>query len=213
MDYEKLINEVKEKIDQGFDKMERQIKNPSMIDRYSLAATYKAIKFSDAIITLCRSGLVDESMPILRSLIEHSINMRWIMIKNTKNKLKKYLNDLGEKGFGEEWTNGSLLKRMEDVGFKNRDYYDFCVKFTYSFSHVNASSLNWSEVINHPKLQKSRMSPQATYAVVAQMLGHVMKALDDHFNGYFKDYNSIWNQINVDPQIREKFERARKLLA
>lgn len=207
---EKLVFEAKQLIDDGFDRLGRSINSPSLLDRYFLAATYKAVRFCDSILILCKEGMTDEALPILRSLIEHSINMRWIAHKDSKERLKQYMNDLGEKGFGAPWTNTNLVDRMKEVGFKSRDYFDFCVKLTYSYAHVNASSLRWGEVINHPQLSKEKWSPDALYVAVAQMLGHVLKALDTHFTGNFKGSDDIWNQISVDKDIRKKIEEVKK---
>lgn len=205
-----LMYKAKQLIDDGFNKLGRSITNPSLLDRYFLAATYKAVRFSDSIAVLCEQGMTDEALPILRSLIEHSINMRWIAHKDSKDRLKQYMNDLGEKGFGAPWTNVTLVDRMEEVGFRSRDYYDFCVKLTYSYAHVNASSLRWGEVFDHPQLSKEKWSPDALYIVVAQMLGHVLKALDTHFKGNFKGSDNIWKQISVDKDIRKKVEEVKK---
>lgn len=207
---EKLVKSAKQFIDDGFDKMGKTLNSPSLLDRYFLAATYKAVRFSDSISVLCKRGMTDEALPILRSLIEHSINMRWIAHKDSKQRLKQYMDDLGEKGFGIPWTNINLIDRMKEVGFNNRDYFDFCVKVTYSYAHVNASSLRWGEVIDHPQLSKEKWSPDALYVVIAQMLGHVLKALDIHFTGNFKGHDDIWKQISVDKDIRKKYDLVRK---
>lgn len=205
MNYEVLIKENKKKIENSFNEIGSEIKNPTMIDMYLKVATSKAMRFIDAIIFLCKKNFVNESLPILRSLIEHSINMRWIMEKDTNNRLKDYLSDFSKNKLGERWTNTDLLKRMEEIGFKkNRDYYDFVVRHTYSFAHVNASSLDWHEVIS--ELSKDRMSPNAIYSIVAQMLGHIVKALSIHYGDSFNFYNAIWDKIKVDRTVREKFE-------
>lgn len=120
------------------------------------------------------------------------------------------MKDLGEKDFGALWTNTNLHDRMQEVGFKDRDYFDFCVKLTYSYAHVNATSLKWGEVIDHPQLSKDKWSPDALCVVVAQMLGHVIMALDTHFTDKFRGYDDIWNQISVDKDIRKKVEKIRK---
>lgn len=210
--HRKLVDTAKQMIDKGFDLLGRSIDNPSILDRYMLAATYKAVRLSDAVLALCKQGITDEALPTLRSLIEHAMNMRWIINKDTNKRLKLYLNDFSKKGFGEPWTKVNLHDRMVEVGFKDRAYFDFCVKLTYSYAHVNASSLKWGEVIDHPKLSKERWSPDVLYVVVAQMLGHVVKALDTHFPGKFSRYNEIWKQIRVDKDIRKKVEKLRKSL-
>ena len=207
---EVLVHHAKQLINRGFDSLGRSIDKPILLDRYFVAATYKAIRFCDAILVLCEQGMTDEALPILRSLIEHSINMRWIADKDSEKRLKAYMDDLGEKGFGAPWTETKLDKRMEDVGFGSRDYYEYCVKVTYSYAHVNASSLKWGEVFDHPQLSKEKWSPEALYQVTAQMLGHVLKALDTHFSGHFKTYDEIWKQIKVDKNIRKKIEKIKQ---
>jgi len=190
----------------------RSIKNPSLLDRYLLAATYKTIRFCEAITVLCENGLTDEALSVLRSFIENTINMRWIINKDSDKRLKQYLNDLGDKGFGAPWTDVNLHDRMYEIGFKDKTYFDFCVKLTYSHAHANASSLRWNEVFDDPRLSKEKWTPGSLYVVVAQMLGHVLKALDSHFTGNFKGYDDIWNQIKVDKNFRRKVEKMRESL-
>lgn len=203
---EKLVKEMIDYINEGFNKMGRVINNATVLDKYLIASTLKAVRFSNAILLLCHTGFTDESLSILRSLIEHSINIRWIMHKDTKIRLKSYMDDLGKKGFGTRWSEKDFFSRMQELGF-GRDYYDFCVKPTYSYSHVNSSSLIWAEVYDDSRLSKERFSPDAIFQVVAQMLGHVIKSLDIQFKGYFSDYNNFWSQIKVDKNIRKKINK------
>ncbi len=110
---------------------------------------------------------------------------------------------------GEEWTDTNLLDRMKDVGFKDRDYFDYCIKLTYAYSHINATSLIWGEVYDDPRLSNQKFTPEAIYGVTAQMLGHVIKALNCKFTDHFTEYNDIWNQIKVDKDIRTKMEKVK----
>lgn len=208
-----LIDSALNDIDQGFDSFpNRQISDPTFLDRYLLASTYHAIRLSKAIISLCESGFTNESIPVLRTLIEHSINMRWITNKNTKNRLKEYMYDLEEKGFGAKWTTVNLHDRMLEVGFKSSSYYNFCVRVTYDYAHANSTCLNWGEVIDHPQLNADRWSSESLYAVVVQMLAHVMKALDTRYEGQFGNFNQLWSKVPVDPQIDSKIAEVREKL-
>lgn len=197
-------------IDAGFDQMDRKIENASLLDRYLIAASTKAVRLADTILFLGDHGITDEAFPVLRSLVEHTINMRWITEEDTEQRLKMFMGDLGKAKFGAPWAGKSLDKRMEDVGFGDRSYYDFCVKLTYSYAHVNASSLRWGEVFDDNRLSKNRWTPDALYSIVAQMLGHVMKALESHYEGHFDEYNNLWKQIKVDKDIGKKIEAVRK---
>jgi len=207
MDYELLIQKARKKIDEGFNKMGRKIENPSFLERYLIAAALKAIKLSDVVVFLCKNNFNDESIIVLRSLIEHSLNMHWIMKENTEIRLREYLSNLGKIDFRGYWTTKKFNKRMEDIGF-NKEYYDFVVKITYAYSHVNASSLEWNKVINDDRLKGEPFSAQAIYSIVAQMLGHVLKSLDMQFKGFFHSYNDVWGQIKVDrSSIKERLEK------
>lgn len=207
-----LIDLAINKIDQGFDVFDHQISNPTFLDRYLLASTYHAVRLSKAIISLCELGFTNESISILRTLIEHSINMRWITNKNTDNRLKEYMYDLKERGFGEKWTGVNLHDRMLEIGFKSNSYYDLCVKVTYSYAHANATCLNWGEVISHPQLTGDRWSSESLYAVVVQMLAHVMKALDCRYKGHFGSFNQLWSKVPVDSKIDLKIAELRRKL-
>ena len=206
-----LINKAKEYIDEGFSKMNREVKDPRLLGRYVLAATYKAIRLSDAIILLCKNGKVEEAIPTLRSLMEHVINMCWITNKGSETRLQKYMSVLGNYKFGSIWTNEKLDMRMRELGFDD-DYYDFCMKVTYDYSHVNATALRWGEVFEHPQLSKKGWSPEALYMVTAQMLGHVIKTLDKTFPGYFDGYRNIWSKIRVEKKMRKKVEELKETI-
>lgn len=192
-------------IETGFEKVGNVIPS-SLVDRYLRVAICKIINLEKSISILCEQGYTDESMIILRSFIEHSINISWIMQKDSLQRVRTYiLKDDLSKGFGQYWTEKKLINRMKDIGFESRDYYDFCVKPTYSYAHVNSSSLKWNKVFDDPRLDSKPFSPEAIYQVEAQMLGHVLKALNTQFNGYFDKYEEIWKCIKVDKNVRKKF--------
>lgn len=206
MDYKKVFEDSIEEIFKEFEKMGQQIKNSNVIDRYLIAAIYKVVRLSKSIILLCENGRSDEALIILRSLIEHTVNMRWVMTKDTKNRVKMYLSDLSKKEFGKEWTPLKLPDRMSQIGFLDRDYFDFCVKLTYSYAHVNASSLRWGEVYNDPRLNEDAWEPEGIYQVAIQMTGHIMCALNTRYINYFKNYKELWEKIPVDKDIRKKVD-------
>jgi len=212
MDYKQLLQSSVQDIYLEFEKMGGQIQNPTLVDRYLCAATYKATRLTNAILLLCENQKAEDALIILRSLVEHTINMRWIMTSNTKERIKDYVN-AETKSFGAKWTKASLSDRMTKVGFEDRDYFDFCVKLTYSYAHVNSSSLRWGEVYDDPRLNKDGWPPDALYQVVIQMLGHIMLALNTQYPNYFKNYEELWRKIPVDRDIRKKFEEIKEKFA
>lgn len=208
MNYKLLVEKAKKYINKGSANMGGKIENVRMLDldHYMVASTFKAIRLTEAIVKLCEADFTEESLPILRSLIEHTINMRWIMAKDTEKRLQQYLRDWDKKRFGERWTNINLADRMSEIGFKDRNYFDFVVKYTYSYAHVNASTLDWEKVMYKKRRYKKR-SPQYIYSIVAQMLGHVLFALNTKYKGKFNYYREIWSHIKgSDKDIREELE-------
>jgi len=196
-----LIQKSKEYIDQGFDAFARKIQTEDRIGGFLVLCTIRAAGLSDAIVHLCKAGFTNESLPILRSLIETAVNMRWIMNKDTEERLKQYYANLAEdKWYGQPWTSVNLRRRMKEIGFKGKleSYYDLVVKFCHDYTHGGARTLPYRRLI--PKTTKPSMSAGAIYAITSQMLGHVLKALNDYWPGKFDSYKVIWKAIkNFQP--------------
>ncbi len=195
--YLDLIQKSKQYIDQGFDTFGRELQIKDQIAGFLVLCTFRATGLSDAIIHLCKAGFTDESLPILRSLIETAVNMRWIMNKDTKERLRQYYANLDKnKWYGEPWTSVNLRERMKQIGFKGKleEYYDLVVKFCHDYTHGGARTLPHHRLI--PKAsKKTLMSADAIYAITSQMVGHVLKALNEHWPGKFDSYKVIWKAI------------------
>ena len=92
--YLDLIQRSKEYIDQGFDAFNREMPREDRIGGFLVFCMIRAVRLSNAIIHLCKADFTDESLPILRSLIETAVNMRWIMNKDTEERLEQYYTNL-----------------------------------------------------------------------------------------------------------------------
>lgn len=199
--YLTLIEKAKQYIDQGFDSFEREIQTKDKIGLFLVLSTIRAARLSDAIIHLCKADFTNESLPILRSLIETAVNIRWIMNKDTEERLKQYYANLAEdKWYGKPWTSVNLKDRMKEIGFKDKFqlYYNLVVKFCHDYTHGGVGTLPYRRLV--PKATRTSMSADAIYAVTSQMLGHVLKALNDYWSGKFNSYKVIWKAIkNFQP--------------
>ena len=202
--YKDLIQDIKTGIDVCADKMGREIRNAHPIDKFLIAGTWKAVRLCDSIVLLCESGFSDESFPALRSMIEISVNMRWIMNRDTDTRLAQYLSDLDNTEFGSWWTNTNLQLRMKEIGFHD-DYYKFVTRFAYSFSHVNAKTLNWSVI--QKNFSSITFSPEAIYAIIAQMLIGAMIALDVRYPGHFVMYKDYAKKIPITKTLGRKYNK------
>ena len=87
---------------------------------------------------------------------------------------------------------------MREIGFKDKkgrfeSFYDSVVKYCHDYTHGGAGTLPYRRLI--PKATKTSMSADAIYAITSQMLGHVLKALNEHWPGKFDSYKVIWKAI------------------
>ncbi|MHC1717006.1 MAG: DUF5677 domain-containing protein [Candidatus Dojkabacteria bacterium] len=187
--YEKLILDLIKKTDLVFDDIGREL--PRSGETMVLEALgFTSFHIASAIILLCRNGFSQEAMILLRSLIENTVNLKWILNKEKEERIGLYFHDIKEEGFGAGWTEGKNLEmRMSELGFK-REYYDKVVKVTHSFSHVNAESLDWSSV----KSGYPRIGEEAILAVVYQMLGHVLEVLNKNISEKFS-YKEVFEEL------------------
>jgi len=206
MDHILFIEEIQKKFREAFTRRGKIIQE-SPVDYYLLAATVKGVRFTESILLLLRSGLVNESLPILESFLEHTVNMRWIMERETPVRLNKYLSDLKQASFGGFWTRLSLINRMKEIGLEQA-YYDYLLKYIYSFTHIDPNSLGWFELSGPSDTRRSpQISPAAVSSVTAYLLGHMARALSVRYGTAFHFYQEIWDRLRKDREERTQYKR------
>lgn len=190
--YRKLVKTARKKIKNGLKQIDKNEIKKSQVKAYLFVVASKSTNLLDAITLLCKKNFNSEAIIILRTLVENSINMRWITQKDTPNRLEKFIGEQGsnlDSGFGNEWA-VNLWERMKSLGFP-RDYYDYVVKLCTEHVHVNFSSLEWNKIF---PLKKNKPKDEAIYSIAAQMLGHTMQALDTGYKEIF-DYKEIFKKM------------------
>lgn len=187
--YKKLILQTIKKSDNVFDEIGRTL--PKTQENTIIEGLgYTSFHIASAIILLTDNGFNQEATILLRSLIENTINLKWIL-KDTNKRIFLYFQDISEKGFGETWANRNLKERLIEVGFPE-EYYDKVLKVTHSFSHTNAESLDWSNI----KEDYPLFSSNAILVVTYQMLGHVIEVLEKNISPKFDFAKEIFSNIN-----------------
>lgn len=207
----KLINQGIAGIYSDFYEIKKKNRGLTNEDKFMLSLASKGIDLIKAITTLLKNNFNSEALILVRSLTEHSVNMRWILEDKSGKRKEDYLAELDKSNnfeFGVKWTNVDLSRRMEEIGFTNRDYYDFLVKFTYGFAHVNASSIDWRHLLN--KKDRNNFSADGIYPAMVQMVGHILKALNSRHENNFKLFEKMWKSINTNKDIRKDFEKVIK---
>ena len=186
--YLAIIKEARQFIFNGLNKTDSLRNNE--IEIFLELSSIRALLLTDAIIELCKQGFSSESLAILRPMIETSVNMRWIMKQDTSNRISSYMAALDDP-YGSFWTVTSLKKRMIEIGF-SKEYYNLIVKRCHDFIHGNASSLPF-DFVDFKKY--SPVHPNAVLIIVAQMLAHVLTALNSNWSECFSEYSTVFEKL------------------
>lgn len=187
--YRNLIIELIRNSDATFDKIGRNLPNtPQNILIEQLG--YTSFHIAGAILLLTENKFNQEATILLRSLIENTINLKYILNKNTTERIRQFLRITSKISFGEKWTKTDLKNRMIEVGFKE-EYYNKVIKITHSFSHTQAESLDWSNI----KPDYPQFSEGAIHTVTYQMLGHILEVLYKHISKEFSLYKQVFKNI------------------
>lgn len=195
--YNNLITELIERSDTIFNKIGRDfVKTPRNIIIECLG--YTSFHIAGAILLLCHNNFNQEATILLRSLIENTINLKWILNKNTNDRIKSYFRDISETGLGSEWTPVNLKDRMLEVGFHEK-YYTMVVKITHAFSHTNAESLDWTNI----KPDYPLFSEEGILSIAYQMLGHIIEVLHNEISKEFAFYKDISEEIERRNKIKD----------
>jgi len=191
--YRDLIIKTIEKTDETFDLIGRKYqKTPTIIVVEGLS--YTSFHITGAILLLCENNFNQEATILLRSLIENTINLKWILHEDSDNRIRNYFRDISDKGFGSKWAGdkNNLKKRLLDVGL-TEEYYNKVVKITHSFSHTNAESLDWRNL----KPDFPLFSDEAILSVTYQMLGHTIEILNEYISQEFSYYKEIFEKFDA----------------
>ena len=205
MNYEELLADTEKKLDDAFTEM-GEIREPTLVDIYLLASAVKAIKFSESIMLLCSNRFVKQSLPLLRSFIEHAVNMRWIMHRDTEKRIREYLANLAKPTFGGFWTKISLENRMREIGFREQDYYDLLIKYISEYPHFETESISWNTVKNDERFLLSKIPIEAVRRITVQMLSHVAAALSVWYGTRFSFYKEINRKLSEELEKRTQYQ-------
>lgn len=189
--YKKEIKDLIVKTDQVFDRIGRDFPD-SRKNMVIAGLSYRSFQIASSIILLCDNHYESEASVLLRSLVENTIKLRWILNKETEERIGKYFQDPDAFEWGKENTGANLKDKMIELGFQD-EYYKKVVKVCHSYSHANAESINWFPIL---KIEgKSGITDGMIYSIVYQMLGHIVKTYHDHISIEFNFYKNVFKTL------------------
>jgi len=193
-------------VDKGFKRLGPLQVHSLGIEAFLKLTADKSLRLVNAIELLCEKQMSSEAIPLVRTLIENAINMRWVMNKESGERAELYFRTMNgvvkQMRFPRSWTNVKLNERMNEVGLARGLFYDVIVKYTYEHAHAGSASLDWGVLRNQPA-SEHWMGTLEIYKCCATMLGHTLQALEARFTGYFADYPLVFTRI-LPPDMEDE---------
>lgn len=191
--YKKNILEVVNRVDMVFDEIGRDFSH-SQKNMVISGLSTKSFSIINAIILLCDGNYNSEATILLRSLIENTIKLRWLLNKDVELRINEYFQKPEDFSWGKQDKVG-LKDKMSELGFSD-EYYNKVIRPTCSYSHANSESINWFPVLKIDK--ESGLSSGAIYSIAYQMLGHVLKVFNDNLSEEFNFYDEIFQELQKE---------------
>lgn len=193
------------KIAEGFYNLKKKSIPETSKEEFLIGSSIRSINLSKAIINLCSSGFIAESVILLRSLIETSVNMRWVMNGDSTRRVKAYFATIDEPEWLGYWSRSSMGKKISEIGFR-KDYYTIVVLACHQYVHGKPESLPYRTMFP-TKRSRDFIDEDMMYLISALMLGHVIKALRTQWPQAFPKhyFEHIFNLVGREEDLLSRF--------
>lgn len=177
-----LIGLAKARVDNGFSQVGRTLKSEDATARVLMLLASRSIAVANAVIVLAQHHHANEGMPLLRSLYELSVWMRWISKSDAEARAKDFLDEYKDPDWEKLWPTERLQNRMAALGFPH-EVQERALLSAYDHLYGNALGLPWGHVFKDNT--HKGLTPEEYLGAAAYLMGHVVKSLDLTWPGKF----------------------------
>jgi hypothetical protein len=178
----KTVGLAKTRVDAGFSRVGRRLKAGDAGDRALMTLAARAISAGNALALLCRDGLANEALPLLRAVAEFSLTMRWVAAADTPARAQAALAELAAPGWEALWPDARAKERAESFGVPTWAV-SAALSSAPDFARGNAQGLPWGHVFAENGLPGRK--PDEVLAAAAVWLALALEALDRRWPGEF----------------------------
>jgi hypothetical protein len=193
-EYAGLISLAKAAIDNGFSRVGKRLDPGSAAQRALMLLASRAVAIGNSLVLLAQNSLPNEGLPLLRSLLEISMTMRWIAQEDSEARAKAVMDESRDADWAGLWQTGRLRQRMGEFGFPD-SLNERVPMFCYDHLHANAQGLPWGHVFDDNK--NPGVSADELLKIAAFASGHVVKALEVKWPGQFEGAEQLWEKVKV----------------
>lgn len=183
------IAQAKAFIDNGMCRVGPTLDSRRADEEFLTAGASRAIALSDAVVSLCRQEHPTEALPVLRQLAETAVAMRWVAAADGPGRAAV----LSAEAEGARWETlwpGERLRARALAARLEPAEVDAALAGAAEFAFGGRQSAPWSHVFAGRRLPES--SPAELLHRAARWMGHVLKALDDRWPGFFPGAEALW---------------------
>lgn len=192
--YTDLLGFAKAKIDHGFSQAGKRLSPEDKAQRALMLLASRSVAVSNALMLLCLNNHANEALPLLRSLLQLSVEARWIAAEDTAARALDFYDRHGDLEWEELWGEARLRERMAQLGFQ-KSVAEGQALDCRPHLYANAQGLPWGHVF-HENAGKGVTGEQVLCAAAA-IMGHVIKALETHWPGSFEGAEHLWEQTET----------------
>ncbi|MBI5239562.1 MAG: hypothetical protein HY926_03755 [Elusimicrobia bacterium] len=176
------LGRAKTVIDRGFSRLGPELKAQDEVGRALMLLSCRSVAVSNALMVLAQHNHANEALPLLRSLLELAVHMRWIAQDDSAARAKDFLKEHDRPQWDGLWAGRRLDERCAALGFPDtvrRQVQSWCRAHLWG----NAAGLPWAHVFApaEPRDASARDVLEAAAALMAEAVA----ALERRWPGRF----------------------------
>jgi hypothetical protein len=169
-------------IDRGFSRVGPELSAGDDVARALMLLSCRSVAVSNAIMVLAQHNHANEALPLLRSLLELSMHMRWIAAADCESRAKEFLREHDRPQWDGLWASRRIEERGEALGFPpelRAKVQLWCRAHLWG----NAAGLPWAHVFTSPEPRDAGTADVLEAA--AGLMAEAVAALESRWPGRF----------------------------
>ncbi len=186
-----LVGSAKARIDTGFSQVGRGLKADDAVAKALMVLAARAVAKANALALLAEHSHANEALPILRSLLESVVQMRWVSAKDSARRAADVLAEREKASWQEIWDDERVKVRAQELGFWD-ERLSRVLSSCREHLHANAAGLPWGHLYAE---KDGGVSRDEVLRATAALMAHAVKALDETWPGKFPGAEEMWRRV------------------
>jgi hypothetical protein len=186
-----VVGKAKSSIDTGFSQVGKSLKSGDEVAKALMILAARAVAKANALALLAEHSHANEALPILRSLLETAVQMRWISAKDSARRAGDVLGEREKATWQEIWDDARVKVRAQELGFWD-ERLSRVLSSCREHLHANAAGLPWGHLYAE---KDGGVPPDEVLRATAALMGHAVKALDETWPGKFPGAEEMWRRV------------------